>query len=968
MRVLQMTSERAPEETDEVSFGPFRLNVAARLLLRDDKPVPLGSRAFDVLIALVERSGEVVSRRELMKRVWPDVIVEEANLRIQVADLRKTLGDGRGGARFITNVPGRGYCFVAPIQRRSRVAPTAAPPAESFGNPGIPAKLQRMVGRDETVRELCARLESERLISIVGPGGLGKTTVAIAVAHELIREPGGSICFADLDALDDNSLVVPAVASVVGCFTQARNSISGLTAWLAARPMLLILDNCEHVVEITAALAESLVQGAPSVRILATSREALRVEGESVYLLQPLANPSESIAASAKEAIASAAVQLFMERAAAGGHRQPLQDEEALMVARICRQLDGIPLAIELAASRVGMYGIRGLAELIDDRMALLWQGRRRLPRHQTLRSALDWSYKLLSEAEASVLCRLSVFVGAFNLRAIRAVVGEPGDDVWWISDVIASLVDRSLVALDPLGGCGSHRLLNTTRTYAAARLAERGEEHAAARRHALYYLDYVCEIEAGTVSAGDADVSAWPRQIGNITAALEWSLSTAGDVAIGMSLSAGAVPLFLRLSMVMECCHWCRRALSVMPEHWRGTKIELVLQQSLAVASTYAHGNCVEVRDALERGLILAEALDDRAHKLHLLTGLNLYLTRAGDFGGALAAAERFAVVARQGGVSEEIVIADWLLGVSHHLYGNQAAAQRCYEDGFRRVGAGLSEVQYFGYDHRVRALAGYARTMWLRGFTDQARRIAAQSIELARSRGHPVTFCMCGVSVLPIFIGLVDHQSAEDLIAQFAECASKHSLVPFLVCIEGIRGELLLARGETALGITLIRNAVTTLRAEQNGIPGTPLARSLAESLARRGQVGEAAQMIDELVAEAERSTGTYDFPELLRIRAVVMLASTPANSQAAEAALTCALQSARAQSALAWELRSATMLARLWADRQRPEEALQLLVEVQQRFSEGLDSADMCEASRMIRDLQERAERTSAPRGER
>jgi predicted ATPase/DNA-binding winged helix-turn-helix (wHTH) protein len=957
-----MTSESAPGETDEVRFGPFRLNAAARLLLRDDKPVPLGGRALDILIALVQHAGEVLSRRELMKRVWPDVIVEEANLRIHIADLRKALGDGREGARFITNVPGRGYCFVAPIQRRrSALAAAASAPVESLGTHVIPTKLQRMVGRDETVRELCAQLACERMVSIVGPGGLGKTTVAIAVAHELSGEPESSICFADLDALDDESLVVPSVASAVGCLVQSQSSISGLTAWLADRRMLLILDNCEHVIEVAAALTDSLIRGAPSVRILATSREALRVEGESVYLLQPLANPSESIAATAKDAISSAAVQLFMERAAAGGHRQPLQDEEAPVVARICRQLDGIPLAIELAASRVGAYGIRGLAEMIEDRMALLWQGRRRMPRHQTLRSALDWSYKLLSEDEASVLCRLSVFVGTFNLPAVRAVVGEPGDDVWRIPDVIASLVDKSLVALDPLGGDGSHRLLNTTRTYAAARLAERGEENTTARKHALYYLDYVREVEAVPASAGNAERSAWPRQIGNITAALDWSLSPAGDVGIAMSLSAGAVPLFPRLSMVTECCHWCRRALSAMPQDCRGTKIELVLQQSLAMASTYAYGNSVEVRDALERGLTLAEALDERAHKLHLLTGLNLYMTRGGDFRAALSAAKRCAEVAQQGGVSQEIVIAEWLLGVSHHLLGDQAAAQRFYEDGFRHAGAGQSEVEYFGYDHRMRALVGYARTMWFRGLADQAMRLAAQSIELARSRGHPVNFCMCGVSLLPIFVELVDQHTAEDLIAQFADCARKHSLAPYVTGIEGIRGQLLVTRGETALGIKLLRHAVTTLRTEQQWIRGTPLARVLAESLARQGQVDEAARIIDELLAE--QSTGTYDVPELLRVRAVIMLASSPANPDAAEASLKSALESARAQSALALELRSATMLARLWADRQQTDNALQLLVEVQQRFSEGLDSADMRDASRLILDLKGRAERTPA-----
>lgn len=954
------------EEHEDARFGPFRLNVAARLLLKNDEPVTLGSRAFDILVALVGRAGEVVSRRELMKRVWPDVVVEEANLRVHIADLRKTLGSGSDATRYIANVPGRGYSFVAPVLRSTRPAPVIPAARNPSAGQGFPERPQRMVGRQATVRELCTQIATERFVSIVGPAGMGKTTVAIAVAHELGMEFAGAIHFVDLDALDDGSLVLSAVASALGWAVPAQDPLAGLVARLAESRLLLILDNCEHVVAVAAALAERLVREAPAVHILATSREAIRAEGENVFLLQPLDSPADSIALNASDVLSSAAVQLFMERATAGGYRQPLMDDEAPIVARICRQLDGIPLAIELAASRVGTYGIPGLARLIDDRMTLLWQGRRSMPRHRTLRSALDWSYKLLSQYEADVLCQLSVFIGSFRMQAVHAVIEAPEGDVWRVADVITGLVDKSLISVSQLGGESAYRLLNTTRTYAAARLVERGEENAVARRHALYYFQRLAEVQANPDHTFDP--ATWSRQIGDITAALEWSLSRSGEIAIAVPLSVGAVTLFLRLSMLKECCYWCRRTLRVLPEENRGTKLELILQQSLAIASMYAYGNSNEVRDALERGLGLAEALDDRDHKLHLLAGLNLFLTRCGDFGAALSAAERYASVTQQGGRSHEIVIADWMLAASHHLVGDQAAAQRYYEIGFRRADAGLPESRYFGYDHRVRALIGCARTMWIRGFSDQAVRMSHQGIELANSLAHPVTFCICMVYVVPIFMWVGDRAAAGHHIEQLGRCASKHLLAPYFASSGGLRGEFDAASGEVAQGIVALRNATATLRTEQHWILASMLARPLSEYLVKQGQVEEAKQIVDDLIAKAEGGAGTFDFPELLRVRAEVLLASSPSNWSAAEASLERALESARKQSALVWELRSAMALARLWANRQRPEAAMQLLVDVLARFTEGFGTPELIEASRMSLELKARIEQSAAGHDER
>src|SRR5271168_333966 len=479
-----MNDRRKSQSDDVFSFGPFRLFASERLLKKADEPVPLGDRALDILIALAERAGEVVTHKELISTVWPDVTVEEGNLRFQMATLRKALGDRRNGARYVSNVAGRGYCFVAPITRSAvaRTVPvTGIATTERIQK--LPRRLTRMVGRDDTVRALAEQLQEWRFVSIVGPGGVGKTTVAISVAHALVDGFQGAVFFIDLAALTDAKLVPTAIASVLGLMVQTQDPVVGLLAFIGDRKILLVLDNCEHVIGVVAALAERVVSEVPQAHILATSREALQVESEHVHLLHSLEGPPEDAGLTAAEALRYPAAQLFMERAAASGYDAALSDNDAPILARICRRLDGIALAIELAASRVGSFGIRGTAELLDNRFSLLWHGRRTaLPRHQTLNAMLDWSYSLLAEREKVVLCRLSVFVAHFTLEAAGSLALKPeahGADETDDADVIdavAGLAAKSLISTTVINETTDYRLLDTTRAYAATKLAERGE------------------------------------------------------------------------------------------------------------------------------------------------------------------------------------------------------------------------------------------------------------------------------------------------------------------------------------------------------------------------------------------------------------------------------------------------------------------------------------------------------------
>jgi predicted ATPase/DNA-binding winged helix-turn-helix (wHTH) protein len=950
-----MNDRRNSQPKDALSFGPFSLSVAERLLKKADKPIPLGGRALDILIALTERAGEVVTHKELISTVWPDVTVEEANLRFQMAALRKALGDGRDGARYVSNVAGRGYCFVASITR-SAAAPTASITGITATERvrKLPPRLTRMVGRDDTVRSLAEQLQAWRFVSIVGPGGVGKTTVAISVAHSLIDGFHDAVFFIDLAALTDPQLVPTAVASALGFAVQTQDPLVGLLAFIGDRKILLVLDSCEHVIGVAAALAERVVSEAPQAQILATSREALRAEGEHVHLLYSLDCPPEDAGLTAMEALRYPAVQLFMERAAASGYGAALSDIDAPIVARSCRRLDGIALAIELAASRVGSLGIRGTAELLDNRFSLLWHGRRTaLPRHETVNAMLDWSYSLLSEQEKVVLCRLSVFVGDFTRHAADSVASEREADEADVTDTVASLVAKSLISTAVINQSTYYRLLDTTRVYAAAKLAERGEADRIARRHAIVYSRFLEHDEIIQSLSNEQDLSGYAPHIGNVRAALGWALSDHGDVAVGIELATWAAPLFIGLSLLEECRGWCERAVSTLDDASRGGRQEMVLQEALALSTMFTRGHGDQVRAAIERGLALAEACQDRGRQLRLLAGLNFFLGRLGDTRGAMTVAEQAGVIAQAAKHPAGTIWAKWWVGFDHHFLGNQDEAQHHLERGMAlAIELGTFNINFFVFDYRIRALVFLARTLWLRGFSDQALRIVQKALNEAASRGHPVSVCFSlgYASTLLLWIG--DLPGASDLIEQLIVHARRYSLEPYLALGIALKGELAIIREEPKDGLDLLRSALETLHAQQYNLLIPSFTRALADGLRKTGQFQEALFTINGAVARATNSGAQLDLSELLRIKSQILAAQH--DRESALNCLTEAIAVAREQSALAWELRSTMALARLLSEDGQRDEARQALALVYDRFTEGFETEDLKLARALLEDL--------------
>ncbi|RON68824.1 winged helix-turn-helix domain-containing protein [Pseudomonas fluorescens] len=457
-------------------FGPYAFHLRQRLILHGDRRLRMGGRALDILQVLVERAGRVVRKEELIARVWPTSVVEEINLRVHIAALRRALGDGDNGQRYIVNVPQRGYSFVAPVQGGS----TEQVCLESLQAPqhNLPVRLTPVTGRDSLVGSMVRQLPLCRLMTVTGPAGVGKTTVALRAAELLLQHFRDGVWLVDLAVVNDTTSLLDHLLQTLDIDL----------ATLTARHTLLVLDNCEHLREACKALVERLLAAAPRLSILATSREALQASLETVQTLPPLVIPKSSALSSVEETMGYSAVQLFVSRARARQQGFTLREQDLNAVRDICRRLDGLPLAIELAAAQIDALALVGLQSQLDNCLQLLSHGRRTaVPRHQTLKAALDWSYQHLNDQEQRVLQRLSVFKTAFAMDAAMGVIScaqLPPSTLAWI---IERLAQKSLLMVERGSAGLRYRMLNTTRRYARELLERSGESSDYERRHARF-------------------------------------------------------------------------------------------------------------------------------------------------------------------------------------------------------------------------------------------------------------------------------------------------------------------------------------------------------------------------------------------------------------------------------------------------------------------------------------------------
>jgi predicted ATPase/DNA-binding winged helix-turn-helix (wHTH) protein len=464
-----------------VRFGPYAFHLRQRLILDGDRPLRMGGRALDVLQALLQRPGAVVSKDELIALVWPTSVVEEINLRVHIAALRRALGDGQNGQRYIVNIRQRGYSFIAPVEYAPVGARATVETVQKHQH-NLPARLTPVTGRDAIVGRLVLQLPVRRFMTLVGPGGVGKTTVALRVAELLLQHYQDGVWRVDLATIDDPAQVLDHLTRTLE--REAGTTLEALTP----RHALLVLDNCEHLLERCRTLVEDLLRSAPYLSILVTSREPLQAMGEVVRRLRSLAVPPASTLHSVAEAMRYSAVQLFVSRACARQQGFTLREQDLKAVREICRRLDGLPLAIELAVVQIDALALVGLQAQLGNCFQLLTQGRRTaVPRHQTLKAALDWSYEPLSPLEKLVLQRLAVFKMAFTLDAAIAVISCSVLPPMDLLEMVERLARKSLLSVKPGNGTLRYRFLNTTRTYALEKLEHSGHRRALELSHAQY-------------------------------------------------------------------------------------------------------------------------------------------------------------------------------------------------------------------------------------------------------------------------------------------------------------------------------------------------------------------------------------------------------------------------------------------------------------------------------------------------
>ncbi|NCE88311.1 winged helix-turn-helix domain-containing protein [Pseudomonas sp. Q1] len=924
----------SPEQA--VHFGPYRVYPGQRLVLEADQPLRLSRRAMDILLILLEHAGDLVSKQQLIARVWPNSVVEDINVRVHIAALRKALGDGQAGQRYIVTVAQRGYSFVAPYS----LAPAEQrPPSSGQGQRGhnLPIRHTRLVGRQALVDSLVTQLPRQRFITLVGPGGIGKTSVALRVAEQLIGHYRDGIRLLDLASISDPAMIANHLATLLELSLHDAEPLSALTTFLHERHMLLVLDNCEHLIDAIALLSESLLRGAPDVHILATSRESLRAEGEFVQRLETLDCPPPIAALERSQALGFSAVQLFVERAMASHDSFELSDDELPLAIEICRRLDGIPLAIELAAAHVNSLGLSELLKQLQGSFRLYAQGgQTTLGRHQTLRATLDCSFELLTPCEQISLRRLSVFRGSFTLEAAATVIVGEHLEPHAVLGAITQLVAKSLLNVEVGDEQVFYRLLDTTRSYALEKLDQANDLQGTLQRHAESCLALMHQAGNDWEQVQtEVWIERYARHLEDIRAALDWGFNAQGPQALAIQLASVSTPLWQELSLLKEHGVYVRKALALLQlTPAPCPRLKTALNLALGSACYHTQGGTAETVEAFVSARTLAESNNDLAGQLRAVSGHMAVNLSCGNYQTALEQSLQFDRLGVQGNAAVSLST-QRLQVLALHFAGDQHQARQRAEQVLQCMtqSGHLNRFTHgFGiqYDQSVASLTILARILWLQGLPEKAWKTARQALDIAVQIDHGTSICYTlALSGCLIAHYNGDRQTARELLRLLLEQAQKHSVLLFY---------------------NWARQYAQVLDAEGAHPPATAGSGLIHEIMVTL----DSGFVDDALLARAENGAAGWSTAEILRARANALLAQ---NSQsAAETVLLQALEIARAQGARAWELRTATSLAELWQRQGRQQQAHDLLAPLYNAFTEGFATPDLSKVRRLLDELQQ------------
>ncbi len=939
--------------TGRVAFGPFELDPVHRTLCLNDQPVHIRQRELDILLYLVARAGEFVPREELIAQVWSTTTVSEANLRVQIASLRRTLSDDSipsyewaTNERYILSASGRGYQFCGrlrtvddarrPAPRTAYQTPGSAP--KPAGRHNLPIRLKPAFGREQVTAKLMATLPAQRLATVVGTGGIGKTTLALTVAETVVDAYEDGVRFVNLAGLSNPSLIAGVMAGTLGILNSASGSEADLIRFIADRHILFVLDNCEHVIEAAARLVQQILSRTPNAHFLCTSREPLHIDGEWLMRLGPLDLPPRRAGLTATEAIAYPAVRLFVERARLSDSLFELADADAATAAELCRRLDGNPLAVELAAACVGMFGIQGLASQLSDSFGTLTQGRRTaLPRHQTLRATLDWSYDILSADEQRLLRRLAIFRGDFTLASARLVAGDAGpedDFVDWLSELSA----KSLLNVDLSQQPAHYRMLFLTRDYAFGKLTESGELAAIAGRHAAHLLDL---LSAASPAVKSANAAGW---IDDLRFAFEWSMSDCGDPVVGMRLVINSIELGRWLSILGEYAGMLERGLAhfdTLPGIDPKIGVRMLIETliiSLQTEEPPAQGDPLFARaETLARAAFQTHGDPSEMFEVTLTKFARAF--GSGDSPAMTQAANEVADLAVQCGLEAGLRIAIGRISAQAAHFNGELARSSAFATSVLACSDAEVEARIKlpgdRIDPRINTQIIHARTLWLTGRPEQASAAAQAALARADGAWEHVACYVLAFAIIPISVWRGDVDGARIAAARLAAKVDTFSLAYWHGWARAY--EALLGLQQTGA----------------NGIDPQVFARGpdiLLDHLASLHDGG----LSPVALLRADQGLAGWCTPEVLRRHADTELDAGRLDAAGAEARLLRAHGLACTQGACAWELKAAISLGRLWQGQARSDDAVALLDAAMAHFSEGLGDTDFVTAQTLRLEL--------------
>jgi non-specific serine/threonine protein kinase len=947
----------APDPQVAASFGQptFRsgdceIDLAQRQIRIRGMSIPIGSRAFDIMAALVQAANDVVTRDQLLDRVWPGVTVGESAIDVHISAIRKALGEHRG---LLKTISGRGYRLVGTWVRQDSPGPTPTPPPMRFGrSTNLPEAATQLVGRRVSLEYLREAARAYRLVTCTGPGGIGKTALAIELARSLLPEFDGGVWLVELASLADPDLMPLAVAEAIGLQVSGVVSDEGVARAIGDDHLLLVLDNCEHLIGRAAQFAEIVLRIAPNAVILATSRETLQTYGECVYRVPPLDVPQHNTGAAAA-ILGSGSVQLFLERSEALQIANLRQGQNLRLIAAICRDLDGIPLAIEFAAARAASLGLSQVASSLKDRFALLTTGRRTaLPRHRTLRAVLDWSYALLQEPERLLLHRLALFPGGFVFDAACAVMQDRSSSE--VEDSLANLVEKSLVNLDHSTSAGRWRLLETVRAYALDKLTASGEFATIARRQAEFFQGLFATFDSyAGLESGSDELPRYVRELDNLRAALSWAFSAPGTAALGTALAAAAVNVWLAASLLDECSRWTSKALAEL-ERDAHSEQEMVLRTGLGLSLMFAEGMISTTEANLSQALSIAESRGNTEYEKRAVFGLWRFHMRAMALRKALHLARRYAEFAQSDSDRATTNTSNVMVGISLTYLADYREAATVLERAIRDypIARRHRDMAWLAIDPPSFASGHLSICLFSRGLIDAAVRVAEQSIEEARQVGQPVALCLAMARAAGLLFSEVGAlETADGYIAAMLEQADRYSLDTIRALAVCTRGRVLSLRGEPRAAATALRSGLAQLEGAGYRLFHTIFRGYLAEALAAAGDDDEALAEAEAALHYAEQTDYMRFVPELLRIRGSLTTLRQP-DDPAAESMFQRAIELAHQQDALYWELRAGLSLAERWRMQGQFGKAQALLAPIYQRFTEGFAAPVLVRANAFLR----------------